>query len=77
MVVPSLPALFASATTDLVLVGQLLRNEGPTFGTIACNQIHDGIVLWLIPELALARVFAFLDVLASSGIGPRLAHFDP
>jgi hypothetical protein len=49
MIVPPLPALLTSSTTNLVLVGKLLSNESPPFGSIPCNQINDGIIFGLIP----------------------------
>lgn len=76
MVVPALTALLARATADLVLVRQLLRDEGPALRAVPGDQVDDGVVLGLVPQLALARILALLDVLPGRSLSAALAHFD-
>ena len=45
VVMPSFPALLSSAAADVVLVGQLLRDEGPSLGTVFGNQVNNGVIL--------------------------------
>ena len=76
MVVPALAALLSRPTANFVLARQLLSDERPALRPIPRNQVDDGIVLWLVPELALARILALLNVLPGGGLRTALTHFD-
>ena len=45
MIVPSLPALLAGATADVVFVCQLLGDECPSLGTIFGHQVNNSVIL--------------------------------
>lgn len=45
VVVPSLSALLASAPADMVVVLELLGDEGPPLGAVPLDQTDDGIIL--------------------------------
>ena len=76
VIVPALTALLSCPTAYFVLTRQLLRDECPALRAIPRNQVDDGIVLRLVPELALARILAFLDVLPGGRLSTALTHLD-
>ena len=77
MVVPALSALLSRPAAYLVLTGQLLSDERPPLGAVPSDQVDDGVVLRLVPQLALASIFSFLDVLPRGSLRTALAHLDP
>lgn len=44
VIVPPLPALFAGPPSNMVLIRQLLGDEGPPLRTVFGHQVHDGVI---------------------------------
>ena len=76
VIVPSLTALLTSPSANMVRIGKLLGDICPSFGAILFNQLDNGVILGLVPELTLARVLTLLNRSSGSSFSSALAHLD-
>ena len=71
MVMPSLSTLLTSATTNMVLVCQLLSDKCPPFGSVFRHQVNYGVILLLNKKKSNEYKFQKLFVCLSGKVNMR------